>query len=163
MNRLAEEVIYSLITAKEHINNIKTNIIADSYYCDTVAASPLRGGFNLINYQFNNPDYSQPSAEQYNTGFRPDWRPNFNPNLHKDYYQPVFEPHQYSGGSSNRSTQPTCDNPTKGYAEQPTIHIASGRKPYSEQPVATRCPPSDQRATREYPDMNKHRNDTEQK
>lgn len=140
MYSLAEQVMYYLVVAKAQINDIKINIIADRYYCD-ISADPMSMDFNPINYRFNNPDYSQPPVEQYNSGFRPDWRPNFNPNVHKDYYQvykPVPEQHNHFGGVSNRTTQPTCDKPTKGYTEQPTIHSVSGRKPYSEQPVAPR-------------------------
>ena len=94
-------MLFNLILAKEQLNRIKTNIIADSYYCNTINVEPFQQGFNPINYRFNNPYYQQP----------------------------VMNGSSFGGSVFN----------------------------------TTRCPPSDQHAPCEYPDMSQHRNDPEQK
>lgn len=94
MVNLAEDAIHSLLIAKEHLNNIKTNIIADNYYCNTINAEPFQSGFNPVNYRFNNPNYQQPAMDVPSFG-GPVFPPvpsntGFNPNATKHYYQNVY-------------------------------------------------------------------------
>ena len=129
MVNLAEDAIHSLLIAKEHLNNIKTNIIADNYYCNTINAEPFQSGFNPINYRFNNPNYQQPAMDVPSFGgpVFPSAPSNtgFNPNVTKHYYQNVYsedfqetkieQPAVISQNAHKPvSTQPTCDNPPLG-------------------------------------------------
>lgn len=111
--RMAEDAIHSLLIAKEHLNNIKTNIIADNYYCNTINTEPFQSGFNPVNYRFNNPNYQQPAMDVPSFGgpVFPSVPSNtgFNPNATKHYYQNVYS----EDSQETKIEQSTVSNATE--------------------------------------------------